>query len=127
AEFTYHRFVLVDNAPLEEAEALLHVAAEVQIHARFVILESVAAAQYPAEGDVQRNAEVERQGRTDGEAIEVPHPAPAHAAGYVAREGRKSVTVGADDASSPERRQDLAFGAVREIRGMDQAEGGRRE
>jgi hypothetical protein len=42
---TDHSFVFVENASLKQPKTLLHVAAESQIHAGFIILDGVPAAE----------------------------------------------------------------------------------
>jgi hypothetical protein len=47
-------FVLVENAALEDAETLFHVARQSQVHAGFVVFQRVAPAQDAAQRHVQR-------------------------------------------------------------------------
>ena len=56
-----HGLVFHQDASLEDAEAFLDVAAQAQIHARFVILQRVAPAQNAAQRHLQRNLEIKRQ------------------------------------------------------------------
>ena len=51
----------------------------------------------------------------------------AHAPHHVARESRVGVTVGADDRAGLQQRLNIAFQAVGEIGGVDEAESGGRE
>ncbi len=119
-----HGFVLGQNAALKNPEALFHIAADFQIHAGFVVFQSVAAAENAAERHVERRLEVEGEIGPDGEAVEIAHPLRIHPAGHVAREGGVGVAVGADDRAGADQRQDVALGAVGKIGGMDQAESG---
>src|SRR5450432_484672 len=124
AHLLRHSLVLVEDAALKDAEALLHVAGQAQVHAGLVILERVASAQDAAQSDIERHAEIKAQVGMDGEAVEVADPTAAHPAGHVARERGVGVSVGADDGARFDQRQDVTFHAVGEIGSVDQAEGG---
>ena len=49
-----HGLVFLEDAALENAKAFLDVAAEIEVHPGFVILQSVASAEDAAESHVQR-------------------------------------------------------------------------
>ena len=66
--------VLVEDLGLEDAEALGRVRAPAHVHAGLVELQLHAPGQQPVERDVDRHAEVDRQIRPHGEAVEVAHP-----------------------------------------------------
>src|SRR5215467_6240572 len=69
AEFVYQPIILVQNAPLEQPEALDGIAAPAEIHPCFVEFELHAPGHQPIERDVNRHAEVEREIGTHGEAV----------------------------------------------------------
>ena len=112
---------------LEQAEALDRVGAPAQVHAGLVVLELGAPRQDAVERDLERHAEVERQVGAHREAVERAHPVGIHAAHHVARERGVDVAVGEHDHARLERRHDLALDAVREVGGVEQREGERRE
>src|ERR1700686_5275978 len=87
SHFTDHGLILIQNAALEDAETLFHIAGQPQIHAGLVVFQRVAATQYAAQRHVERHAEIETEIGTYGEAVEVAHPAAAYAARHVAGEG----------------------------------------
>ena len=63
----------------------------------------------------------------DGETVKFGDPFPVHAAHGVARQGGENVTIGEDDMPRAEQGQDLAFVAIREVRGVNERERGRGE
>src|SRR5689334_3415726 len=54
-----HGLVLVEDPALENAEALLDIAGQPQIHPRLVVFEGVASAENSSERHIERYAEVE--------------------------------------------------------------------
>ena len=74
AEFLDHLIVLRRAPPLEQPEALVHVRAPAQVHARLVELQLDAPRQQPLERDVDRHAEVEGQVRPHREAVQLADP-----------------------------------------------------
>jgi len=69
SNFLNHGFVFIENAALKKAEAFFHVPAQAEIHAGFVILDGVAAAQNAADSNFERDTKIEGQIRTDREFI----------------------------------------------------------
>src|SRR5579885_1526775 len=98
-EFLDHGLVFVHDASLKEPEAFLHIPAQVQIHARLVILERVAPAENAPQGDIQGDAKIESESGPYGKPVKVAHPPAAHAASGIAGESREGITIGADDAA----------------------------
>ena len=126
-KFRDHLVVLLDDSSLEHLEALLRVLAELEVHAGFVVLEAVAAVHQPLHRHFQGNSKIKHDRGLDGVAVKLAHPLGVHPAHHVAREGRVNVAVTKDHRAGLEQRDNVALHAVREIRGVDQAEGRRRE
>ena len=59
AHLVRHGFVFVQNAALENAEALFHVARQPQVHAGLIVFDRIAAAQDASQRHIQRYPEVE--------------------------------------------------------------------
>ena len=119
--------VLVEHLALEHPEALDGVRAPAHVHARLVELQLDAARQQAIGRHLDRHAEVDRQVRLDGEAVELPHPAAIDAARRVARERGVGVAIGQHDHPGLERRNDVVEQAVGEIGRVQQAERHRRQ
>ena len=126
-ELRAHRQVLLQYAALEDAEALVRIARQPQVHARFEILQLRPAIQNALERHFQVGLEEEGQVGQGGEIVDAAHPFRRAAAHHVAREGGEDVAVAQHDIAGPQQRHQVPFVAIREIRRMDEAEGGRRQ
>ena len=113
---------------MENSKAVINVLAEAHIHPGFVKLElRPRSAEQPRHGDIDRDLEVKRQVRANRKTIDLSDPARRDAADYVAGECRLHIAVGEHDHAGLERRQDFMKQPAGEIRGVEQAEGRRRE
>src|SRR5260221_2820867 len=118
-----HPVVLLQHPPLEQPEALDRVLAQAEIHAGLVKLDLRARSEDPADGDVDRHPVDEGRVRPHRERIKIAHPARVDAAGDVAREGGVDIPIRQHRHAGLEIRDDLVGEAVREVGGVQQAEG----
>src|SRR5208282_701518 len=123
-ELGAHGEVLLEDAPLKDAEAFIGVGGEAQVHARLEVLELWPAFEDALEGDFEVGLEEEGQVGQGGEAVDAPDPLGRAAARHIAPEGGKDVAVAQDEVTGAQQRHQVTFVAVGEVRGVDEAEGG---
>ena len=92
-----------------------------------MVFELGATPEQPVERHLDRHPEVERQVGARGEGVEAADPFRMDPAGDVAAKGGEHVPVGEHDHPRLQRRHDLVCEPIREIDGVKEAEGGRRE
>src|SRR5215475_10163685 len=80
-KFVDDAIVLLEDFSLEDAEAFDRAGTPAHIHPGLVELQLHAPGGEPVDGDINRHSEIERQIRSDGEAVQLAHPLPVDAAG----------------------------------------------
>ena len=78
-------------------------------------------------GDFEGSAEIKRDIRNGGEAIEIAKPFLRTAAGAVACEGGVDIAIGEDEIIALEERHNLALATVGKVGGVKQRKGCRRQ
>jgi hypothetical protein len=127
AELVRHRQVLLQQPALEDPVALDRVGRESQVHAGLEVLQLLTPVQNPAQRHFELRLEEEDHVGHGGEAVEPAHPGRRATAHHVAGERGEDVPVAQHQVARAQQRQQLPLVAIREIRGVDEAEGGRRE
>jgi hypothetical protein len=127
-ELGAHGQILLEDAALENAEALIRVGGQAQVHAGLKILELRAAIQDALEGNFQVGLEEKGHVRQRRKVVDAADPLRGTAAYGVAGEGREYIAIAQDDIPGAEQGNELALITVREVGGMDEAKsGGRKE
>lgn len=126
-ELGAHREVLLEHPALKDAEAFVGITRQAEVHAGLEIFQLGPAIENALERDLEAGLEEEREVGQRGEIVEAADPFPRTAADDVARVGGEHVAVAEHEIAGAQQRHELAFIAVGEVRGVNQAEGGRRE
>ena len=121
-EIGAHGQILFKDAALENAETFVRISREPQIHAGLEIFQLRTAVQDALQGNFQRRLEEKHQVRQGGEIVNAAHPFRRAAAHGVAGEGGENVAVAQHDVTGAQKGHELAFVAVGEIGGVNQAE-----
>ena len=116
------QFVLFEDSPLENPEALIRIRAPSHVHAGLVVFQLRPPVENPAKRHFERRAEKERHIRLHREAVQALHPVAVHAAHHVAGECRENVAIREDDVTRLEERKNLALVAIRKISRVNQRE-----
>src|SRR5271170_4753445 len=88
-----HLVVVVQDALLEDAEALRAVERNSQVHAGFVIFQFGAASHDAVHGHVQRSAKIKCDVGNGSKAVQIPQPVGGTSACGVPRKGGVNVAV----------------------------------
>ena len=119
-----HGEVLFQNAALENAETFVGIGGKLHVHARLEVFQLRASIQNALQGNFQRRFEEKDEVGQRRETINPAHPFSGAAANGVARKRGENIAVAQDDVTGAQEGKELALVTVREIRGVNEAEGG---
>ena len=127
AELVHQAIVLVEDLPLEDAEALNSIGAPSHVEPRFIELQLDPSGEQAIDGHLDGHPEVDGQIGLDRKAVQLADPASIDAAGRIAGKRGVGVAVGEHDHAGLERRNDVVEEPIGEVGGVQQAERHRRE
>src|SRR5262249_21142900 len=126
-KFARHRQILLEDATLENAEALVRIVGQAKVHAGLEVFQLGPPIQDAAQRYVQAGLEEEGQVGQSSKIVNASHPFRRTTPHHVSGKCSEDVTVAQNQVTGAQQRDQLPLVTIRKISRMNQTEGCRAE